>query len=300
MNTTSSTPTELPVSSPALSHVALRSFRIASWLGWQIESNWTDPFLFAIYSLIKPLAAAAILVVMYSVITQGNFESPVFPYIYIGNAFYTYVGAVMTGLSWAIIDDREHYKTLKYMYIAPINIPIYLAGRGVAKFLVASISVLITILFGVAFLRLRINLLEVDWGLFLLALIIGVLMLATMGLLLAGLNLLVAHHYGAWGEAVAGALYLFSGAIFPLEVLPAWLRPVGFAMPVTYWLELIRRALVGSVAQAFPTLAGLSNLQLLGIMVGLTLVFGLASIFAFRWCEHRARENGMIDMVTNY
>ena len=277
-----------------------RSFKIAAWLGWQIESNWADPFLFAIYSLIKPLAAAAILVVMYSVITGANFESPVFPYIYLGNAFYTYVGAVMTGLSWAIIDDREHYKTLKYMYIAPINVPVYLSGRGVAKFLVASISVLVTILFGVAFLRLRINLLEVEWGLFLLALVIGVLMLAAMGLMLAGLNLLVAHHYGAWGEAVAGALYLFSGAIFPLEVLPAWLRPVGFAMPVTYWLELLRRALVGSVAQAFPTLAGFSNQQLLGILAGLTVVFGVASVFAFRWCEHRAREKGMIDMVTNY
>ena len=285
---------------PTAPSPAWRSFKIAAWLGWQIESNWADPFLFAIYSLIKPLASAAILVVMYSVITQADFESPVFSYIFLGNAFYTYVGAVMTGLSWAIIDDREHYKTLKYMYIAPINVPIYLAGRGVAKFLVASISVLITILFGVAFLRLRINVLEVNWGLFLVALLLGVLMLATLGLLLAGLNLLIAHHYGAWGEAVAGALYLFSGAIFPLEVLPVWLRPVGFIMPVTYWLELLRRALVGSVAQAFPTLAGFSNWQLLGILAGLTVIFGLASIFAFRWCEHRAREKGMIDMVTNY
>jgi ABC-2 type transport system permease protein len=300
MTAISPTPTELPARASALEGSLLRSFRMAAWLGWQIESNWADPFLFAIYSLIKPLASAAILVVMYSVITGANFESPVFPYIYLGNAFYTYVGAVMTGMSWTIIDDREHYKTLKYMYIAPINVPVYLAGRGVAKFLVASISVLVTILFGVAFLRLHINVLEVDWGLFLVSLLLGVLMLATMGLMLAGLNLLVAHHYGAWGEAVAGALYLFSGAIFPLEVLPTWLRPVGFIMPVTYWLELIRRALVGSVAQAFPTLSSFSNLQLLGILAGLTVLFGLASVYAFRWCEHRARENGMIDMVTNY
>ncbi len=300
MTAISPTPTGLPTQAPALKGSLLRSFRMAAWLGWQIESNWADPFLFAIYSLIKPLASAAILVVMYSVITGANFESPVFPYIYLGNAFYSYVGAVMTGMSWTIIDDREHYKTLKYMYIAPINVPVYLAGRAVAKFLVASISVLVTILFGVAFLRLRINLLEVDWGLFIIALLLGVLMLATLGLLLAGLNLLVAHHYGAWGEAVAGALYLFSGAIFPLEVLPDWLRPVGFAMPVTYWLELIRRALVGSVAQAFPTLSAFSDQQLLGILAGLTLLFGLASVYAFRWCEHRAREKGMIDMVTNY
>ncbi|MDO9129565.1 MAG: hypothetical protein Q7U34_06835, partial [Anaerolineales bacterium] len=39
-----------------------RSFRIATWLGWQIESNWTDPFLFAVYSIVKPLAGASILV----------------------------------------------------------------------------------------------------------------------------------------------------------------------------------------------------------------------------------------------
>jgi ABC-2 type transport system permease protein len=69
---------------------------------------------------------------------------------------------------------------------------------------------------------------------------------------------------------------------------------------VTYWLELLRRCLVGSVAQAFPTLSGLSNLQLLGILCGLTLVFATASIFVFRWCDRRAREFGRIDMVTNY
>ena len=41
-----------------------QSFRTAAWLGWQIESNWTDPFLFFIYSVVKPLASASILVVM--------------------------------------------------------------------------------------------------------------------------------------------------------------------------------------------------------------------------------------------
>ena len=30
----------------------LRSFKVATWLGWQIESNWTDPFLFAVYSIV--------------------------------------------------------------------------------------------------------------------------------------------------------------------------------------------------------------------------------------------------------
>lgn len=278
----------------------VRSFRTAAWLGWQIESNWTDPFLFAIYSFIKPVSSAAILVVMYSIITGGAFESPIFTYIYLGNAFYIYVGAVMAGVSWAVIDDREHYKTLKYMYVAPIHIPLYLFGRGVAKFLVGSIAVLITILFGVLFLHVGLDLGRIDWLLFFLALFIGVAMLAMLGLLLAGVTLLIAHHVWFLGEAVAGALYLFSGAVFPLEVLPPFLRPIGYLMPITYWLELLRRSLVGSVAEAFPTLVALSNQQLLGILCGLTIFFGLAAVIVFRWCEHQARERGLIDMVTNY
>ena len=278
----------------------LRSFKVATWLGWQIESNWTDPFLFAVYSIVKPLASAGILVVMYSIITNGNFNTPIFPYIYFGNAFYIYVGAVMTGISWAVIEDREHYKTLKYMYIAPIRIPAYWLGRGIARFLSGSLAVVITITFGVLFLHVPLDLARVDWLLFFVSLILGIAMLATLGLILASITLLVAHHFFLIGEAVASALYLFSGAIFPLDVLPAWLRPVGFAIPITYWLELMRRSLAGNVAQAFPTLARFSNLQLLGILLGLSVVFGLVSVFVFRYCDYRARERGLIDFVSNY
>ncbi len=278
----------------------LRSFKIATWLGWQIESNWTDPFLFAVYSVVKPLATAGILVVMYSIITNGNFNTPIFPYIYFGNAFYIYVGAVMTGISWAVIDDREHYKTLKYMYIAPIRIPFYWLGRGVARFLSGSVAVLITISFGVLFLHVPLDLARVNWPLFIVSLTLGIAMLSMLGLILASTTLLVAHHFFLIGEAVASALYLFSGAIFPLDVLPAWLRPIGFAIPITYWLELMRRSLAGDVAQAFPTLAQYSDFQLLVILLGLTVLFGAISIFVFRFCDYRARERGLIDFVTNY
>jgi ABC-2 type transport system permease protein len=75
---------------------------------------------------------------MYSVITGADFESPIFPYLYLGNAFYIYVGQIMTGLSYAVIDDREHYKTLKYIYVAPVHFPTYLLGRAVARFIVAT------------------------------------------------------------------------------------------------------------------------------------------------------------------
>jgi ABC-2 type transport system permease protein len=276
------------------------SFITAAWLGWQIESNWADPFLFAVYSFAKPLSSAGILVVMYGLISRGNFGTPIFAYIYIGMAFYIYVGSVMTGVSWAIIDDREHYRTLKYIYVAPVRMPYYLLGRGMARFLIGSISVLITLSFGVLFLKIPIVFSAINWPLFVVVFVTGILLLAMMGVLLGGITLMMANHSFLIGDTVASALYLFSGAIFPLEVLPAWIRPIGYIMPITYWLELLRRALVGSVSQAFPTFAALSDAQLLGILFGLTILFGSAALLTFQLCERWSREHSRIDSTSNY
>ena len=281
---------------------AVRSFRVATWLGWQIESNWTDPFLFFIYSIIKPVASVMILVVMYWVITQTDTSSPYFAYMYLGNAAYIYVGSILVGVSWAIIDDREHYQTLKYIYVSPIRMYYYLLGRGMARFLTGTLSVIITMAFGLLVLKLSIHAADVNWLYLVASMLLGLASMALLGLLLGAATLQMARHYWSVGESVAGALYLFCGAIFPLDVLPAWLRPVGFALPLTYWLESLRRAVLGDEASKAisPSLAGFSNGQLLLILLGVTLATGFVSIYFFRWSEHRAREKGLIDMTTHY
>jgi ABC-2 type transport system permease protein len=277
-----------------------RSLKTAAWLGWQIESNWASPLLFGLYSVVKPITSAAILVVMFGIVTQSNFASPAFSYMYIGNAFYMFVGAVMGGMAQAVVDDRERFRTLKSMYVAPVDIPMYLVGRGVARFVTASLSVVITMAFGIVFLQLQVSPLDVRWGLFAAALLVGVIMLAMMGLVLASVVLTIAN--GSWlvGEAVAAALYLFCGAVFPIDILPAYVRPIGYLMPVTYWLELVRRSLVGTVANRFPTLEGIGDYELLALLVVLTLALAAAAAATFRRCDRIARERGLIDRTSNY
>jgi ABC-2 type transport system permease protein len=186
------------------------------------------------------------------------------------------------------------------MVVAPIHFPTYLFGRGVARFIIASISVFVTLLVGKVFLDLQINLATINWPLFLISLLVGVIMLGFLGLMLAAIMLLIAHQVWGVGEAVAGSLYLFSGAIFPLDVLPPFLRWIGYILPVTYWLELMRRSMISSVAEAFPTLSSYTNAQILGILVAMTVFYGILSFLVFRYCDHQARERGLIDMVTNY
>src|SRR5262245_11881477 len=112
-----------------------RTFRWGAWLGWQLDSNWTEPWLFALYVLIKPLAGSLLLVCMYYAAREavpGRVPVEFLPYIYISNACYMLVGAVMFGMSYAVISDREHYRMLKYIYISPGRLQTYFLGRSIS------------------------------------------------------------------------------------------------------------------------------------------------------------------------
>jgi ABC-2 type transport system permease protein len=276
------------------------TFRTAAGLGWKIESNWTDPFLFAVYSIVKPLSHAAILVVMFLVVTAGKTDTPLFTYIYIGNAFFTYVTSVIVGVSFGIIDDRERYRTLKYLAVAPIRLPVYLLGRGAAQFAMGSVAVLLTLVLGTLFFDLPLSPAAIDWPLLGVSLLLGLAGLALVGLIVAGITLLTARSVDMIGVAVAGSLYLVSGAIFPLEVLPGWLSPVGYAVPITWWLELTRRSLVGAAASASPSLAAFDDGQVLLILLAETAVLAALALFVFRIADREARERGLLDLTTNY
>jgi len=110
----------------------LNDFKSSFYLGWKIESNWTDPLLFLIYSLAKPLSSAFILIFMYIIISQGQMNE-MLPHLIIGNALHLYTANVLFGMAWTVIDDREFYETLKYVYISPVSMFQFLAGRGFAK-----------------------------------------------------------------------------------------------------------------------------------------------------------------------
>ena len=277
-----------------------KTLRSAAWLGWKIESNWTDPFIFAFYSIVRPITQAAILIVMYLVIRGGNFADPDFVNMYIGNAFYLLVNGAMQGVYFGILDDREHYRTLKYIYIAPLQVPIYLVGRGLASIVVASISVVITLLFGVVFLKVPIVLAEVNWLLLLVALALGMITMVSLGVILGGWALMIKNNIYTLGDALAAGLFIFSGAVFPLTVLPRALRVVGYALPLAYWFVLIRRALVPEIGHLDPMFSHFSDGNLLLIAVAFALLFAVLAVVTFRFFDHQAREKGNIDMVSNY
>lgn len=280
----------------------LRTVKYAAWLGWQMDSNWTNPYLFVAYSIVKPIAATLILVFMYLVILTSTLSDPaVFSYMYIGNAFYMYVAQVLFGLVTVIHEDREHYQTLKQVYIAPISFYLYIVGRAIPKIILTTFGILITLGFGALFLSLPIDPFTMGWGLLAAAMLVGLVCICMIGVALAGVTLLTAKHGAGINEGIAGAFYLFCGVVFPITVLPGWVQSIGLAIPITYWLEIVRRAILqGSGIQNISGLEAYTNAEIFLFLLLSSLLFFVLSVAIFRYADYLARKKGKLDMTTTY
>jgi len=220
-----------------------RAFRTAARLGWQMEANWTDPFLFFIYSVAKPLSAALILVVMIEIVSGG--AHPAYrAFVVVGAALWAVVLAGISGLAWSILDDRERYRMLRYVYVSPSDFVVMLLGRGVARLGVGAMGASITIAVGVLLLGVPFDPAAIDWPLLAIDLALGAWVIVAIGLLLAAIVLQTRQESWSYPEALAGALFLVSGVVFPLTVLPTPLQAIGLATPLTWWIEGFRQAVV--------------------------------------------------------
>ncbi len=281
----------------------LRTLRTAAWLGWQYSSNWTDPWLFAIYSIIKPVAGTLILVTIFLVAAAAGGAAPpeMLAYIFVGSAFYMFVFQAFFGMFEVIQGDREWFQTIRYIYISPISYYVYIIGRGFTQMVVAGIGVLIVLVIGRGLLGIPIGFNLALLPFFLAVLFLGLFLTIAIGVAIGGITFLTARHGGGMSEGIAGVFYVFTGVIFPLSVLPVFGQVFGQWIPLTYWFEGLRRVLLTNPPpQADAFLLVIPETTLLLILAVSLIVVSLLSLAVFRYVEHLARKKGRIDMTTAY
>jgi ABC-2 type transport system permease protein len=212
-------------------------------------------------------------------------------------AFWSFVQYGFAGLANGMADDRGEYRMLKYVYTSPVHFYVYLLGRGLAQLATAVASAAIVLVVATIALRLPIDPLRVNYPLLLAASFLA--MLAVIAMAMAyGLLLLLARDSHGYGDLGASVLYVISGAIFPISVLPGILATVAALSPLVYWMELIRRSLLGSHAmRMFPALSEADVLLRLGIATVVTLI---VAHLVFTWADRLARQRGLIDRESNW
>jgi ABC-2 type transport system permease protein len=215
--------------------------------------------------------------------------------VIIGASLYAQVGQY----AWvpnSAISEGKNTGLFTQVYMTPSSSVPYLVGRCLASF-VDSLPV-VAISFGLAYYA-AVSLLGQQLPLIVSPVSIAMVMLAMLtsfpaavglGLMLGAYSLFASKLEWALPSYIAGALMIFSEALFPLSILPWPLSVVGQFVPFTYLMRASRAALLDPAAQGY-----FFNLGECVLTSVVALVLGLA---AYRWGETRAREKGFLDRKT--
>jgi ABC-2 type transport system permease protein len=289
----------------------VRNLRTALFLGWRVEANWTDPLLFVIYTVVKPIASLLLLVVMISIIGGGGTgasDESVRAFVILGSALWATLVTGIAGPAWSVLEDRERYRMLKYLYVSPATFLVLLVGRGGARLVAGALGTLVALLFSVVFLDLRIEPSLVSWPLLAASVVLGIVPILAIGVLLAAICLQTRQESWSYPDAFAGALFLVTGVVFPLAVLPDPLEALGLVNPVTWWVAGVRLAVlpggpssVGGEGSLWTAVTGSAAPDATTIVLALLATGALATLAAvaiFRSSERHARNHGLLDRTT--
>ena len=286
---------------------AWRGYATAARLGWAVEANWTDPVLFFTYSVAKPVAAALMLVVMLEIVSGGEAKA-YRAFAVTGIALWSFVQGGLAGLAMSIIEDRERYRMLKYVYVSPTAFAVALLGRGTARIAIGGMGAAITLAFGVLAIGIPLDPARVDFPLLAVSMALGLVAVLALALAVAAVILQTRQDSWSYPEAAAGATFLLAGAVFPLAVLPIPVQAIGLLLPLTWWMEGVRRALFpdgvttvggpGSLLQGLIGRSAPDPAMVVVCLLGTTVLVTLAAAVAFRYSERRAKDRGLIDQTT--
>ena len=150
----------------------------------------------------------------------------------------------MSGAS--VIWDKE-FGFLKEVLVAPVNRFSVILGRSLGGMTTAIIQALVIVGISVA---MGVKLSGVSG--FFLALVIMILTCAAF----TGFGLIIATKLGnlegfmAIMNLITFPIFLLSGALFPVQIMPSWLKYVMYVNPLTYGVDGLRATLIG--ISAFP------------------------------------------------
>jgi len=179
--------------------------------------------------------------------------------------------SMFAGIS--VLWDRE-FGFLKEIMVTPVNRVSIVLGRivgGTTTALIQGILILgISCLMGFRIVGISSFLLSIVFMFFIAVTFIG------LGLIFAS-KMKDIHGFSLIMNFVIFPLFFLSGALFPLENLPIWIRYISYIDPLTYGVDGLRGVLIGVFS-----LPIISNLI---ILIGFSLVMVLLGAYFFEKSE---------------
>lgn len=269
-------------------------------VGWSRDFGWTNPFLGITLKTVAPLASTmTAATILYIGLTRGSTgASPgqigsSLAFILLGATLYAHVAAYSWVPTMAIAEGKWTF-VFPQVYVSPRSSPPYLAGRCLAAFCSSTITSMISLILAAAIssvlfqVSLPFVITPLSLALLASALVVNIFASMGLGFLLGAYAIFASKFEWALPTYVSGLLMVFSGALFPVTLLPRPFSDVANVLPFTEFIRAGREVMLPP--GDLTSFGGYLGLSFIGGVI--LLVLGL---LAFKYAEGRARRLGVLD-----
>jgi ABC-2 type transport system permease protein len=257
----------------------LRLFVDGALLSYIALFRWLQPHTYLASKIVMPLTQILFFTLM-GIFATGAGNGAFYA---VGNAIHMASINGIYGVTMSIGGDRWS-GALPYIFGTPANRLVLFSGRAFFHVIDGMLGVFMGLVWGVLLFGLDLS--QADLGALALAVVITTFSTSGLGLLLGCVSLVSVETMFINNTAYF-LLLAFSGANVPLDVMPAWMQSVAWALPLTRGIAAARALIAGSsLTDVAPLLAGEALLGLLYILLGYSL---------FRWFEFQAKRRGTLE-----
>ncbi len=261
--------------------------RLLAFLQRDVRDALTYKFAF-VYSLLGIFMSSATFFFVSRLVAPGTpalkaYGGDYFSFAMVGLAFSSLLGVFQEGLP-AVIRNAQMSGTLEALLVTQTSIPTILVGSSLYSLAFTSVRTVVHLVLAMAVFGMRLG--RVNWPGVVLVFALTALCFLSVGILSASFILVykVGNPLSWVFSSVSG---LLGGVVFPVAILPAWLRWASYLLPVTYSLDGMRKSLLSSagLVKVLPDIA---------VLAAFNAILLPLSIVTFRMAVRKAKRDGTL------
>lgn len=211
--------------------------------------------------LIQPVIFATITFMVYKDSGRSNYAD----YVILGSGLSTIWSAIIFS-SAGDIERERRMGTLEYISVVPVKFYAILLGQILGNLILGLFGVIVSYLFSVLVFGVQFSIASPLW--FIAAAVMSVVSFMAIALVLAALFTLSRNARGLM-NCLEMPVFLLCGMMFPIEILPSWVRPISYVLSPTWAVKALRMCVNGTGSSgefytAMGILAGLSIIYIFG------------------------------------
>jgi len=213
-------------------------------------------------------------------------EANYLSFVIVGFAFQSFIMSTIFGGGHAMRGEQEH-GTAELVFVTPANKVSWLLGKMLGNLIFSFISFFFVILSGIILFGFRSEA-PPNVPTATLSILLTMIAMTSFGFIFAGLCFL-AKREEELTQVIWPLMTFFCGLAFPIEILPLWGQTIARLIPLTYGVDITRRALLLGVGVSDVTV-----LTELGILAAQTVVLLPIGAILFAKLEKAAKRSGTL------